>query len=209
LNDIPIQIVRRKDFALVDALLHTDLPASILTDAEKEWGPIRRETARKFQRVGKIHEVPQHFAWDWHKKSQKLELLAYRCCGVECEDKVQGLMMVMLAGKNARISPDVGKPIVYIDYIESAPWNLRPMVAAPIYSGIGLVLMRTAVQLSHDEGYHGRVGLHALPQAETFYRNTCQMQGCGLDKNYQDLPYYEMTREVAARFTSDSTGGAL
>lgn len=31
-----------------------------------------------------------------------------------------------------------------------------------------MVLMRAAVQLSYDEGFHGRVGLHALPQAEEF-----------------------------------------
>jgi len=67
--------------------------------------------------------------------------------------------------------------------------------------------MRTAVQLSHDEGFHGRIGLHALPQAEEFYRDKCGMQCCGEDPSYEDLPYYEMTREIAMRFTSNSSGG--
>jgi hypothetical protein len=203
----PIQIVRRQDKALVDAILHTELAPKALADTEKEWGPIRREAARKLQSAGRFREVPQHFHWDWEKKSQKLQLLAYRCCGIECAGKFQGLLMVMLAGKQARLDPDAGKPLVYIDYLESAPWNLAMMVDTPLYGGIGPLLMRTAVQLSYDEGFHGRIGLHALPQSEEFYRDDCEMHCCGPDAFYEDLPYYEMTREIAARFTSNCSGG--
>ncbi len=110
--------------------------------------------------------------------------------------------MVLTAGKQAQLAPDAGKPLVYIDYLESAPWNVIPFVDVPIYRGIGMVLMRTAVQLSIDEGFHGRVALHALPQSEAFYRDQCGMQGCGNDPYYQNLPYYEMTRELAQQFMS-------
>lgn len=208
MSSVPIQIVRRQDKELVDATLHTELAPTVLVDAEKEWGPIRREAARKLQRAGKLNEVPQHFHWDWERKSKKLELLAYRCCGIECAGKVQGLLMVKLVGVQARLEPDVGKPLVYIDYLESAPWNLAAMVDVPMYCGIGIVLMRTAVQLSYDEGFHGRIGLHALQQSEEFYRDDCEMRNCGPDASYEDLPYYEMTREIAARFASNASGGA-
>jgi hypothetical protein len=207
MSTVPIQIVRRQDKALVDAVLHTELASRVLVETEKEWGPIRREAARKLQSEGRFKEVPQHFHWDWERKSQKLQLLAYRCCGIECAGKFQGLLMVVLAGKQARLDPDAGKPLVYIDYLESAPWNLAMMVDTPRYGGIGPVLMRTAVQLSYEEGFHGRIGLHALPQSEEFYRDDCEMHGCGPDASYDDLPYYEMTREIAARFTSNSSGG--
>jgi hypothetical protein len=209
MSAIPIQIVRNQDRALTDAVLQTDLAPSALFEAEKEWGPIRREAARKLYRAGRTMEVPQHFGWDWGAKSQKLQLLAYRCFGIECAHKMQGLLMVMVAGRNARLDPDAGKPLVYIDYLETAPWNLAVMVDVPEYSGIGMVLMRTAVQLSHDEGYHGRIGLHALLQAEEFYRDKCGMQCCGPDQSYQNLPYYEMTREISRRFTSNSNAGAV
>ena len=43
--------------------------------------------------------------------------------------------MVKLAGKEARLDPDAGKPLVYIDYLESAPWNLATIVDAPLYGG--------------------------------------------------------------------------
>jgi hypothetical protein len=70
------------------------------------------------------------------------------------------------------------------------------------------VLMRTAVELSYDEGFHGRISLHALPQSEEFSRDNCEMHNCGPDASYEDLTYYEMTREHAARFRSAS-GGAV
>lgn len=209
MNTVPIRIYRHRDKTVVEADLHTDLAPSILSDAEKEWGPIRISTARELQRQGRTSEIPQHFGWDWGAKSGKLQLLAYRSLGIECAGKWQGLMMVRLSGKVARLDPDRGKDIVYVEYLESAPWNLAMMVGAPEYGGIGSVLMSTAVQLSMDEGFHGRIGLHALPQAEEFYRDVCGMHCCGPDASYQDLPYYEMTRDGAARFLSNSGGAAI
>src|SRR5262249_42685847 len=44
-------------------------------------------------------------------------------------------------------------------------------------------------------------------QSEKFYRDDCQMVCCGPDPNYHNLPYYEMTRDIATRFTSNSSGG--
>ena len=202
----PIQILSYEDRKPTDALLHTDLAPAALIEAEKEWGPLRRDAARKLLQAGRSQEVPLHWHWDWGVKSQNLQFLAYRCFGIECVSKMQGLLMVVVAGKQARLDPDVGKPLVYIDYLETAPWNVIPLVDVPQYSGVGMVLMRTAVQLSYDEGFHGRVGLHALAQAEEFYRDKCETQGCGLDQAYQNLPYYEMTREIARRFTSNSKG---
>jgi len=208
MSTIPVQILRRQDRAWVDAVLHIELLPTVLVEAEKEWGPIRLDAARKLLHAGRDGEIPQHFHWDWGRKSLNLQLLAYRCFGIKCDGKWQGLLMVKLAGMEARLEPDKGKPLVYIDYLESAPWNLRAMVDTPLYCGIGSLLIWTAVQLSYDEGFHGRIGLHALPQAEKFYRDDCEMHGCGLDASYDNLPYYEMTREIAASFTSKFNGGS-
>lgn len=201
MSAIPVQIVQYGTRALTNALLETDLSPQVLVEVEQEWGPFRRNAARRLLQSGTPpQQVPSHWHWDWGTKSQNLQLLAYRCFGIECDRKMQGMMMVLTAGKQARLGPDVGKPLVYIDYLESAPWNVIPLVDVPIYSGIGMVLMRTAIQLSLDEGFHGRVGLHALPQAEEFYRDKCGMQGSGNDTQYQNLPYYEMTRDLAQQF---------
>ena len=206
MSAFPIEILTYKDRTPTAALLRTDLPQSALAEVEKDWGPLRFEASRKIYQAGRPVEVPRHWHWDWREKSKKLDLLAYRCFGIECEQKMQGLILVTVAGKVAKLAPDSGKPLVYVDYLESAPWNVIPIVDEPLYSGIGGVLMRIAVQLSYDEGFQGRVGLHALDQAEKFYRSKCLMQECGPDPDYHNLPYYEMTREIASQFTSNSSG---
>jgi hypothetical protein len=209
MSSIPIQIYRRADKAMVEAVLHTRLSASALIEAEKQWGPIRLETWEKLERAGKRDEIPQHCHWDWGRKSLNLGFLNYRCCGIQYDGKYQGLLMLMLAGKYARLPPDDGKPLVYINYIESAPWNYAKMVETPLYGGIGPVLMQAAVAVSYEEEFKGRIGLHALAQSEKFYRDDCQMICCGPDPSYQNLPYYEMTSEIATRFTSNSSGGEV
>jgi hypothetical protein len=158
MSSVPIQIVRRQDKTLVDAVLHTELKAKVLVDTEKEWGPIRMAAARKLKRAGKIQDIPQHFHWDWGEKSQKLQHLAFQCLGIECDGKLQGLLMVKLVGQVARLAPDENKDVVYIDYLESAPWNLATMVDTPLYGGIGPLLMQAAVEVSLEEGFHGRIG---------------------------------------------------
>lgn len=207
MSTIPIQIYQRADESMVEAILHTRLSASALVAAEKEWGPIRIQVWEKLERDGRLNEIPQHCHWDWGKKGLNLGFLNYRCCGIEYDGKYQGLLMLILSGKQAKLLPDASKPLVYIDYIESAPWNSAKMVDTPLFGGIGAVLMQAAVAISYEEEYHGRVGLHALPQSEKFYRDDCKMTYCGIDASYQNLPYFEMTRENALRFTSGSCGG--
>jgi len=48
-------------------------------------------------------------------------------------------------------------------YIETAPWNIKLLEPKPRYGGVGARLIRVATELSLDEGYKGRVGLHSLP----------------------------------------------
>lgn len=121
MSAIPIKIFRRQDKALVDAVLHTELMPNALADAEKEWKAIRLDAARRYHRAGNLKEIPQHYHWDWEKKSGKLKFLAYQSLGIECAGKLQGLLLVGLASKLARLDPDVGKPLVYIEFLESAP----------------------------------------------------------------------------------------
>jgi hypothetical protein len=209
MSTTPVQIIRRSDKSLLDAILHTELAPSVLIDTEKEWGPLRWAAARELYTQGRVSEIPQHYHWDWARKSQNLGLLAYQCLGIEYDKKLQGLLLVKIAGVEARLDPDGGKPLVYIDYLESAPWNLRSITDTPLYGGVGPVLMQAAVQLSFEEGFHGRIGLHALLQSEEFYRDDCGMHGCGPDASYHNLTYYEMTREIAARFISNASGSTV
>jgi hypothetical protein len=203
MSSAPVQIVDQQAKVLVDATLHTELVSAALIDVEAVWGPARITLLQQRIAAGaSAAQFPQHWHWDWARKSANLQFLAYRCLGIECQGQMQGLMMVKTAGCVARLHPDAGKPLVYVDYIEVAPWNLRALTDTPRFGAIGVRLIEAAVRVSTDEGFHGRVGLHSLPQAEVFYRDTCLMACLGADASYQNLPYYELTRDKATGFLS-------
>jgi hypothetical protein len=82
--------------------------------------------------------------------------------------------------------------VVYVDYLESAPWNLKGYAAPPDFLGVGPVLMTEAVQISVEAGLEGRVGLHSLPQSELFYEK-CKMTKLGPDPAYYDLTCFEFS----------------
>jgi hypothetical protein len=54
-----------------------------------------------------------------------------------------------------------------------------------------------AIGVSDEEGYKGRIGLHALPKAEAFYRKRL-MRELGKDSSHHNLMYYELDRSTAA-----------
>jgi hypothetical protein len=107
-------------------------------------------------------------------------------------------MLVWLTGKAARLDPDKGKPLIYIDFVETAPWNAKEFTASPVYKGIGLRLIQAAARSSVDEGFKGRVGLHSLSQSTPFYVTACEMASLGPDLNYHGLDYLELTAAKAA-----------
>ena len=71
---------------------------------------------------------------------------------------------------------------------------------------LGKRLVWAAVRASFDEGFHGRVGLHSLPQSEAFYEEKCGMVRVGEDPDYNSLVYFELTRELAAAILAGGQG---
>ena len=76
-----------------------------------------------------------------------------------------------VAGQFGRIPSQLRKPLVYVDYLAAAPWNIKPLMRALgkdiKFAGIGTRLIEAAVRLSMDEGFKGRVALHSLSGVET------------------------------------------
>lgn len=114
---------------------------------------------------------------------------------------MQGLMLVATEGEACRIQLQRGKPLVYAHYIATAPWNDPDFTAEPTFGGVGRIFVASAIQLSIDNGFKGRIGLHSLSQAEQFYKG-CAMTDLGLDPSpkAQNLRYFEMTQEQAEAF---------
>lgn len=185
--------------APAEAVLHQELHADKVSATAAEWNALRIRPP-----VKKIHSVswPEHSHWDWQRKSKKLSLLAYRCMGIEIASEFQGLMLLKVAGVFSRL--DFGKPIIYIDYLEVAPWNLKQFTETPRYGAVGTRLIEAAIRLSQDEEMKGRVGLHSLPQAEDFYRNRCLMTPIERDPDAGGLMYYELSQDAARKFLGDA-----
>lgn len=175
---------------LVSANLYDSILAKHLDHHEQHWKPM----------LGGRGE--QHGHWDWRNKTTNCSgQLSYQSFAIECAGMTQGLMIVNTI-KRCRISSQVNKHLVYVEYVEAAPWNRNSSPTRPQFKGVGTVLIAAAIQLSIDEGNQGRIGLHSLPQADTFYGNRCGMTDLGPDASYPKFPlrYFEMTEAQAASF---------
>jgi GNAT superfamily N-acetyltransferase len=124
--------------------------------------------------------------------------VGYHSFAIVCENDLQGLMLAS-DFRSARLQAQFGKPIVYVEFVATAPWNRPEVQKPPRYRGVGTVMVAAAVELSWDLGYRGRIGLHSLPAAERFYRESCGMTELGKDAAHQNLMYYEMTDNQAER----------
>ena len=87
----------------------------------------------------------EHAHWDWRNKVHSVEAGRHMLVAVECQGEVQGLMAVLRLPVPSRRSAD---PLFYVDYLESAPWNLKLLSVSPRFMGVGTVLMAEAVRLS-------------------------------------------------------------
>jgi hypothetical protein len=112
-------------------------------------------------------------------------------------------MKVETVARSCRLPEQQGKPLVYIDYIEAAPWNIKQLmdpVGKPQqyrgvgkYRGVGSRLFEAAVLQSLEEDFKGRLGLHPLPGSKGFYIKECGMTPVGRDPHKQNLLWCEFT----------------
>ena len=182
---------------LVDADLVDELSKDDLVRAHLDWAPVRLEALKRLRAANL--PWPEHWHWDWSQKAGMLDLLAYRCMGIEHGGRMQGLMMLSTVAVKGRLAQHLGKPALYVEFLETAPWNLRALTGTPQFLGVGVRLLEAAVVFSQQEGFSGRLGLHSLPQSEGFYRR--YMTDLGLDpKHSQRLRYFEMHAQQGRYF---------
>jgi hypothetical protein len=195
----PIYLIETASEQGVPADLRDVIGEPQLDDWESKWMPALISILSELVARGVPQkEWPQSAHWNWRAKIDRLKgLIAYKGYSVVCNGTTQGLMSIDLT-KSSRIQKR--KPLVYIDYLEAAPWNRSELGGLPRYRGVGTALITAAVELSMEEGFRGRIGLHALPQSEDFYRKVCGMDDLDYDSSYQNLRYFEMTSKQAEAF---------
>ena len=194
----PILLVDAVTRNPVDAVLVDSVSDDALRAADQAWVSIRYQAAIDATRRGEQHAPHTH--WHWQNKAGPARN-SRRILGVECNDEMQALIALCL-DRNCRLPEQVGQPLVYVDYIETAPWNLKRYTEQPRFRGCGPHLIRAAVGLSLSRGWEGRLGLHALEEDDTlrFYRQVCGMTEMPPDASYYSLRYFEMTVAQAKAF---------
>lgn len=192
-----VQIQLRADGSFVDASMLDGMSPSDLLVVEAEWLAERSLIMQELLSSAVPRPAwPQSIHWDWRRKAPQLKLLESGGFGIVCQNRWQGVMMTKSASHFAQLSADKGKPLIYIDYLELAPWNWRipELRRDGRFRGIGSILFWRAVRQSAEDGFHGRVGLHSLPQAEPFYARL-GMTRIGPDPHKQNLTYYELSSQ--------------
>lgn len=205
-----IQIVECGNTVLVDAELFDEVTVDHFLESQKEWRPIVIAATKLLARsTAPGQAAPHHFHWNWCSKERELQVLAFSFFGITCNTKLQGLMKLDLTGRPGRLLTQKGKPVVYVDYLETAPWNIKTLMQAlgksPQYGAIGTRLIEAAVRKSIEEGFKGRVALHSLSGSERFYLEVCGMTEVFRDPAKQNLLWCEFTPEQAERFLVGGT----
>lgn len=187
---------------LVEAILHERVDVAYARRADHAWLTFLAAAEAKANTEGVTFAHQEHGHWKWEAKVAYSErLLSCPTLAIECEGETQGLMLLKTDGHFAMLAPDKDKPLVYITYLATAPWNLPSVVGKPRFSGAGSVLMAAAIHMSLEAEFNGRLGLHSLPQAERFY--DCNgFVALGADPKKENLKYYELGAEAAAAFLS-------
>jgi hypothetical protein len=192
----------------VPAAIDDLLALESLFNAEEQWCVARVRVLRDLSAVqASRSDWPQSVHWSWAYKAatlapSRLDALGdVRLFGIEAVNQWQGLLFALSEGHFTRLGTS-GRPLVYVDFLESAPWNWNVQATNQVgrFSGIGLQLMELASRWSLSLDYGGRIGLHALPQSEGFYKDRREMNNLGMDAKYHDLCYFELTEPASAEF---------
>jgi hypothetical protein len=200
-----IQIIENQSGQLVDAEIFDEIALAHFIETQAEWRPVVLEAVQALSKnPNQATLIPRHYHWDWTRKETELKMLAVKFYGISCQGRLQGIMKVETVARSCRLPEQQGKPLVYIDYIEAAPWNIRqlmePLRKPQQYRGVGSRLFEAAVLQSMEEDFKGRLGLHSLPGSEGFYVKECGMTPVGRDPHKQNLLWCEFTPEQARRY---------
>lgn len=188
--------------AEADAEVFYEVSLEDFMETQSAWRPILRAAARTLRERGE--PLPHYKHWDWTRKASALGRLDVTFFGVKCMGHLQGLLKADTGTLNrCRIPEQLGHELVYVDYVETAPWNIPEYMEAlgrqALFSRVGARLLQAAVLLSIESELQGRIGLHSLPDAEDFYRHI-GMSPTETDENKEDLLWFEFTPGAAKEF---------
>lgn len=194
---------------LRDAQTEAEVEAEIVTPVSEEaalewtktWKPkIAAYLSDLQKRKIPVAEWPQDLNWNWEEILRKTRgMLAYDSMGILSDGILEGLMALNTTTKKCQLESQKGNDIVYIELLSTAPWNRKDMTDEVKLRGVGSILVAAATKYSFEVEFKGRIGLHALPQSEAFYRKFPHLTEVGVDPD-KKMIYFESTPEEAKKF---------
>ncbi len=109
-------------------------------------------------------------------------------------------LMFVRDGHVVRCDAGDRAPLIYIGFLEVAPWN-HPTASERCFKSLGPLLLKVACHLSVERGYDGRLGLHAVTRAEEFY-SRLGFRSVDCPNEYNEL-YMELDENGAQALLSD------
>lgn len=200
-----VVLYNRESKSFDKAEVYQELDQKNFNDFDRLWKPMLAKRGAEVHTLAEAADANvQDARWDWVGKAKVAAMMmGQETFAVECGD-TQGLMLVNLNGFG-QLGVQKGRELIYVELLATAPWNRHKLVDSPRYKGVGRVLIATAISLSIDSGFHGRLGLHSLPQSESWYRNEAGFTDLGLDAPKR-MHYFEATVDQAKDFLEE---GAL
>jgi hypothetical protein len=197
-----VELKNRQTRQYEPAWLYEGIDEKNLIDFEREWQPLfRNQQIKTGSSVERVAAEAEDAHWDWRRLAEiRANPLLFGMYAIECADKTQGLMLVQKGGKFSQHPDHKRADLIYIDRLASAPWNRPNIIEQPLYKGVGRILLAAAVNLSFDEQLDGRIGLHSLPDAQTYYRDAIGMTDLGADIHHKGLQYFELSSAQASKF---------
>lgn len=196
------ELLNRQTGEYEPAELFDGIDEKNLQDFEREWRPMFvNQLPNDASTVQRVAADAEDANWDWRRIAETARNpLVFGMYAVECAGRTQGLMLVRKGGVFSRHPDHERADLIYIELLASAPWNRPGFSDKPLYKGVGQLLLAAGVNLSLDEELGGRIGLHSLPDAETFYRDVIGMTDLGADTKHHGLQYFELSDAQAAKF---------
>jgi hypothetical protein len=190
----------KADGSRIEGELFEGISETNLDHFERLWRPkledLLRETIKRRAQGEECYDGIDA-RWPWRKLVERANGdLSLKHFAIEAEGETQGLMLLSLVYRS-RIEP--GQHIVYVDRLAAAPWNRKSKIVAQRLRPVGLLLIRHAIGTSLSEGFCGRVGLHSLPGAVSFYRDRIAMKSFGPEPAHEDLEYFELSAAQAQK----------
>jgi hypothetical protein len=150
--------------------------------AKKQYQGVWNKLAQAVQKQHQLGSGPPAPAWttwkpwEWcdqqHGYEKRQKYVAW------CGDNLVGFLNVW-ADFPSNHQP--GKMVLYVEHLAAAPGNLSTTLWVRRFRSVGAALVAYAVLLSKQQGFEGRLGLHAADdEARGFYRHIHQKCRNGL-----------------------------